>query len=478
MKKFNLALISPGREGSVVSGRWKGMVNFYRLTLPLLAGLTPKDRYTISIFDECVDTIPLDRDFDLVAMSVMTAYAPRAYELCRNLQKRGSIVVLGGHHPTLLPTEAMEYADTVAIGDAEAIWPQILQDFEKGILQKIYHGTDIGADFNRSLYPDRYSVKQKSMLVFNTVETSRGCPYLCDYCTIASFYKSSYRKYSIESVMRDIESTNGKYIFFVDDNLIGGNAQDRNRTKELLRALIPLNKRWFCQATVKFADDEELLSLAALAGCVGVYLGLESISTESLNEVRKGWNKPESYSERIKRIRSAGIAIEAGLIFGFDHDNRDVFKRTAEFIIQTGIESPNGHLLTPYPGTPLFDRMQSEKRILTYDWSLYNTGNVVFKPLKMTPDELFEGYVNWYQKMFSTSTIVERLTKANFPYYTALIGLAKAIEVRRREFHIRKTTIDSKTCPTNLIIDCGAIPETFNSTERHSFDTINVQTTL
>lgn len=438
MKKHRLALISPGKEGSVVSGRWKGIVNFYRLTLPLLAGLTPKDRYDISVYDECVDVVPLSEDFDIVAMSVMTAYAPRAYELARHFRASGATVVMGGHHPTLLSNEVAGHADVVAVGDAEPIWQSILHDFESGRLKKVYRSEEVGLNSEFRKYPDREVVQNKSMLVFNTVETSRGCPYRCEYCTIASFYNAGYKKYHIESVVSDIEGTSGEYIFFVDDNIIGGNTIDRNRTKELLRAIIPLRKKWFCQATVNFADDEELLSLATLAGCVGVYLGLESVSTDSLNEVKKSWNKPDSYVERIKKIRSHGIAIEAGLIFGFDHDDRDVFDRTAEFITKTGIESPNAHLLTPYPGTPLFARLYREDRILTYDWSLYNTGNVVFKPLKMTPDELFEGYVKWYQEIFSIRTILSRLRTANFPYYTALIALAKGLEVRRKGFVIQK----------------------------------------
>ncbi|MGB0132011.1 B12-binding domain-containing radical SAM protein, partial [Chlorobium sp.] len=200
------------------------------------------------------------------------------------------------------------------------------------------------------------------------------------------------------------------------------------------KALIPLKKKWFCQATIKIADDAELLSLAVQAGCMAVYLGLESLSKNSLSEVNKSWNKPQSYIERIKKIRDAGIAIEAGIIFGFDHDSPNVFDSTAEFILKTGIESPNAHILTPYPGTPLFKRMEEQGRINTYDWNYYNTGHVVYKPKGMSEQCLMDGYKQWYKELFSVKKIVTRMKKANFPYYVLLTNIAKNHEVNRSSF--------------------------------------------
>ena len=443
MKK-KIALISPGREGSVVSGRWKGIVNFYRLTLPILSSMVPKEHFDVFVYDESVDDVPMGQGFDLVAMSVMTPYAYRAYALSEIFKRNGSIVVLGGHHPSLKPDEAIVNCDVVVKGDAEANWPLVLEDFlsEKITGKRIYENQNCNLNLKKRIVPDRSVIRDKSLLVFNTVETSRGCPYSCEYCTVAAFYKSSYFQYSVKSVIEEISSIKGNFIFFVDDNLLASGPRYRERAISLLKALIPLKKKWFCQATIKIADDPELLDLAVKAGCMAVYLGLESLSKESLHEVKKGWNKPDSYLERIKRIRDAGIAIEAGIIFGFDADDKSVFKRTAEFVLKAQIESPNAHLLTPYPGTPLFDRMKSQNRILTERWNYYNTGHVVFRPMQMTPDELAEGYQEWYRDVFSVRNIVSRMKKANFAYYALLTNMAKSFEVKRPAFKMKKVPLD------------------------------------
>ena len=462
MLKRKIALISPGKEGSVVSGRWKGIVNFYRLTLPLLYSLVPKGLYDIDVYDECVDDIPFDKEYGLVAMSVMTPYAKRAYEISKIFMKNGATVVLGGHHPTLMHDEAKKNCDVVVRGDAEVSWPKVLHDYARNELRgKTYSYQGIGFDSESRVMPDRSILKNKSLLIFNTVETSRGCPYSCEYCTVAGFYKSSYLQYTVESVISEIATIKGKFIFFVDDNLFGGGG-DRNRAVRLLKALIPLKKKWFCQATIKIADDAELLSLAVQAGCMAVYLGLESLSKNSLSEVNKSWNKPESYIERIKKIRDAGIAIEAGIIFGFDDDTPDVFDSTAEFILKTGIESPNAHILTPYPGTPLFKRMEEQNRIITYDWNYYNTGHVVYKPVGMSEQCLMDGYKNWYRESFSVKKIVERMKKANFPYYALLTNIAKNHEVNRASFkrksisllEVGETDIISNRNPKEILEEC------------------------
>ena len=406
--------------------------------------MVPRDAFDVFVYDECVDEIPSDVHFDLVAMSVMTPYANRAYELSNDFKGKNAKVVLGGHHPSLMSEEAIKNCDAVVKGDAESNWPRVLSDFLKGDLGKVkvYDNSDSGSYLIDRIIPDRSVIKEKSLLVFNTVETSRGCPYSCEYCTVAAFYKSSYIQFSVDSVIKEIRVIKGRFIFFVDDNLLSVGSKYRDRTIQLMKALIPLKKKWFCQATIKIADDPELLSLAVKAGCMAVYLGLESLSKGSLQEVKKGWNRPDSYLERIKRIRDAGIAIEAGIIFGFDGDDKSVFERTAEFVLKSQIESPNAHLLTPYPGTPLYNRMKIENRILTSEWKYYNTGNVVFKPAKMTQEELLEGYQNWYQNVFSVKNIVARMKEANFAYYALLTNMAKSFEVKRPAFKSKKVPKD------------------------------------
>jgi len=449
MPKYKIALISPGREGSVVSGQWKGIVNFYRLTLPLLSSMVPKEHFDVFVYDESVDTVPLDMHFDMVAMSVMTPYANRAYELSEIFKNNGATVVLGGHHPSLMADEAKDHCDVVVKGDAESNWPLLLEDYlaDRITEKRVYDNPVTNLNAKKRLVPDRSVIRDKSLLVFNTVETSRGCPYSCEYCTVAAFYKSSYSQYSVESVINEIRSIKGKFIFFVDDNLLASDPKHRERTISLLKALIPLKKKWFCQATIKIADDSELLRLAQKAGCMAVYLGIESLSKSSLVEVKKAWNRPDSYYERIKKIRDAGIAIEAGIIFGFDNDDRSVFERTADFVLEAKIESPNAHILTPYPGTPLYNRMLAEDRIIIKNWNYYNTGNVVFQPRCMSADELLEGYQSWYRDVFSVNNIVSRLKKANFPYYALLTNMAKGFEVRRTGFKDKKVP---KKVPSNI----------------------------
>jgi radical SAM superfamily enzyme YgiQ (UPF0313 family) len=440
MKK-KIALISPGKEGSVVSGRWKGIVNFYRLTLPLLYSMVPKDIFDVDIYDESVDQINesiYSKRYDLVAMSVMTPYADIAYEHAKKFKQYGSTIIMGGHHPTLMHEEVLLHCDAVVIGDAEMNWPRMLSDFIDDKLKSLYSSANNCYINDKKLIPDRSVLKSKSLMVFSTVETSRGCPYSCEYCTIAGIYKTSYVQYSVDSVVYEISQIKDKFIFFVDDNFFGSRPGDRERTIKLLKALIPLKKKWFCQATIKIADDLEILQLSVKAGCMAVYLGLESISKESLLEVKKTWNRPDSYYERIKRIRDSGIAIEAGIIFGFDNDDESIFDKTTEFVIKTGIESPNAHILTPYPGTPLFVKMEKEKRILTKEWKYYNTGNVVFIPKKMSVEMLANGYQNWYNDVFKVKNIISRMMVANFRYYSLLTNIAKNREIQREYFKSKK----------------------------------------
>jgi radical SAM superfamily enzyme YgiQ (UPF0313 family) len=431
MARYRLALVSPGKEGSVVSGSWKYLVSFYRLTLPLLAAYVDPNKYDVHIIEESVDRIVPDDNFDLVAMSVMTPYAPRAYELAREYRARGAKVVLGGVHPSLLPEEAAQHADAIVIGEAETTWPRVLDDFEGGVLEQRYESVRRNDDIR--LLPDRDALKGKSLMTFGTVETSRGCPKSCSHCAIiASRYGAKYEPFDVDSVLRDIVRIRGKNIFFVDDNFFGTNRLHRGRILQLMNHMEPLRKRWFCQATIEVADDTELLEAAAKAGCAGMYIGFESVFPDSLREIRKNWSRSGRFVEQARRIRDFGIAIEAGFIFGFDNDTPDVFDQTAEFVYRSGVESPNAHILTPYPGTALYKRLGEEGRILTHDWSQYNTGNVVFRPAGMTPDELREGYARWYREVFSPLRTLRRISQSNYKHYSLLMNAAKFVSVHRK----------------------------------------------
>ncbi len=433
MRKYNLAIISPGNEGSVVSGSWKNWITFYRLTIPLLAAYVDRDIFNLSVFDESVgEHIPLD-GFDLVAMSVMTPYAPRAYSLSKEFRSRGAKVVLGGAHPSLLPQEALLHADAIAVGEGEITWPKILDDFRRGKMEGVYNSTSF-SEVEKRVLPDRSVFRGKSLMTFGTVETSRGCPKRCAHCAVvATQGRHGYRVFDIDSILEDLGNIKGDYLFLVDDNPFGFSAEHEERVLFFLKQLKTLNKKWFCQATIEIGGRKKVLQAAAEAGCEGMYIGFESVRRESLQEVGKGWNRPNAFYENVRRIREDfGISIEGGFMFGFDHDTPDIFEQTAEFVYKSKIESPNAHILTSYPGTPLYERLLHQGRIITQDWSLYNTGNVVFRPKLMSPEELRAGYEMWYREVFSLGKTIKRIASSNFRHYSFLMNTAKALSVYKK----------------------------------------------
>lgn len=328
---MKVALIIPKSSGTRARGIIKRLFGFYRLTLPVLAAYTPErinseniDLYT---YEENVEKIDFDKDFDLVGISVLTSAAHRAYKISDIFRERGTKVVLGGVHPTVMPEEAKQHADSIVRGSGESAWQEVLNDFKNCGLKQEYNG-------NRATprrLPRRDIIKNKSIWTFTTIETSRGCPNRCDYCSVHSLNNGKFEQYSIDSVIQDIESTKRKYIFFLDDNLIG----NLGYAKELFTRMKGIGKRWLAQIPIYIAEEDELLRLAAESGCFALYIGVESISGESLKEANKRKNHVERYSELIKKIHNYGIGIEIGIIFGFDNDDKSIFEKTLEFVDKT-----------------------------------------------------------------------------------------------------------------------------------------------
>jgi radical SAM superfamily enzyme YgiQ (UPF0313 family) len=406
---LKLFLVQPSQllEGGKVFKANKLM--FPRLSLPVLASLTPPD-IEVQIVDEHFEDVPFDLPVDLVGISFMTPQAPRAYQIGDEYKARGRAVVMGGVHASELPEEALQHSDAVVIGEAEGIWARVLEDFKRGSMKGIYRSP--GFPGLSGLPPPRYDLlKQDRYRLFKInfpIQAGRGCPFRCEFCSVTRFFGGKIRFRPVEEVVQEIRQGNLKKIFFVDDNIVGHRAYAR----ELFRALIPLKLRWVGQASLNLAKDEELLGLAKKSGCAVLFIGIESLSSESLKEIGKNFYKAEEVQESLQQILSYGITVRASIVFGFDHDEKDVFKRTVDFLIRNRIVYADFFILTPLPGTPLRVRMEKENRIFSNDWSEYDSLRAVFRPKLMSPEQLNEGLWEAYRNFYSVRNILKRVLTA------------------------------------------------------------------
>jgi len=393
-----------------------------QLTMPYLAALIPDD-IEVSISDEMIGPLNLENDSDLVGITFVTPFAHRAYELADIYRSQGKTVVFGGPHASLIPEEAKKYSDAVVIGEAEDTWPQLIEDFKKKNLKPFYKS---GAPDLKSIpFARRDLLKRKHYVVPDVIQASRGCPFRCDFCALGIVYGYGHRLRPVEEVMREIETFEGDTFIFWDDNIVG----TPSYAKELFRRLIPYKKKWLGQGSITITRDEELLELASRSGCISLFVGIESVSQSSLETVNKGFNRVGSLREDIKKMHDAGIAVFAGMIFGFDTDDKGTFERTVEVAVKTAIDGISFSILTPYPGTPLFKKLQAEGRMLHYDWSRYNSEHVVFVPKMMSPEELQEGH-NWANRHFySISSIIKRLAKSR-----TQLGLTVKLNMADRKY--------------------------------------------
>lgn len=364
------------------------------------------DLHTVTLENENIEEIDYDAPADIVGISITVDVLPRAIEIAARFRERGIPVVAGGIHVTTasntIPHDAF---DVLCIGAAEKTWPNIIRDLENGNLQKIYRCEEklCGED----IVSPAYDLIDKSKYLYcNIVHTSRGCPYKCDFC----YNSSKERRYvnrKIEDVIEDIRTVNSRHIMFIDDNFAGNPAW----TKKFLHAIAPLKIKWNAAVSLNTLRDGELLDLMKESGCQGLFIGLESISPKSIDAVHKTQNNILEYEEIIQRIHDRGIMVNASFVFGLDGDTPDTFKYTLDWIVKNRIETVTSHILTPYPGTILYEQMSKEGRILTNDLSLYNTANVVFRPLHMTEKELYDGYLKMYKQIYSLKNIAKRLPK-------------------------------------------------------------------
>lgn len=362
------------------------------LGLGIIAALTPES-WDVKIIDEHF-TDPTTEEADLVGITACTASANRAYKVAEIYRDKNIPVVMGGIHASLLPEEAAKYVDCVVVGEAEGVWSRVIADFESGNLKKIYKSKKI--DLSQMPIP-RHDLFHKGYM-FGAIQTARGCPMDCEFCSVTSFNGHTYRQRPVENVLDEIEKIPQDLFFFVDDNIIGYGESSSMRAIDLFKGMINrgIKKDWFCQASLNFADDEEVLKYAAKSGCRMVVLGLEAENTESLKDANKNLNLKmgvNSYEKIFAKIHKYEIAVIGAFVYGFDSDTPEMLDNRTDYIIKSGVDAIQTTFLTPLPGTRLFDRMQKEGRFLytnfPSDWDYFDVINsAVFKPKLMDVAEL------------------------------------------------------------------------------------------
>jgi len=393
------------------------------LSLLTLAALTPSGHKVI-IQDANIEKIDFHDNPNLVGITVNVDTAKRAFAIAKNFQEKGSKVIAGGIYVSTNPQEALQHFDSICIGEAESVWSTILNDFQNNKLRKVYHQTRALNLANVPL-PAWNLIKSKHYLYTNIIATSRGCPFKCDFCYNSSEYmQKPFRNRPITNVIAEIKQLKTKQVMFIDDNFIG----NPSWTRDFLLQLKELNLTWHTAVSANLVNNLPLLDLMKESGCTSLFIGFESINPDSINSVQKRQNQISQYDKLIAEIHKREIMINASLVFGFDHDQPDVFKNTLDWLVNHKIETMTAHILTPYPGTKLYQKLLEEQRIIDFDTNHYNTAHVVFQPKQLTPQELFEGYLWIYRKFYSFRNILRRIPQAprqKIPYLAFNLGYRK-----------------------------------------------------
>jgi radical SAM superfamily enzyme YgiQ (UPF0313 family) len=409
-----------------------------------LAALTPA-HHCVRVIHQQVEPIPYNTDADLIALSFFSGFAPEAYRLAREFKRHGKIVVAGGPHATFWSDECLAHdCDAVVIGEVESVWAKLLDDAERGTLQKKYFGTPTSLE---NIPTPRYDLLSPRFFVRRVIQATRGCPFACSFCSVPSV-NPGYRMRPVADVMRDVQATEGteiaeknkkffvpparfvaeflqrKVVWFWDDNLTARRAY----VKELLRAMIPLKKWWLTQASMDIAQDPELLDLMQASGCIGVFFGIESFGKESLLEANKRHNRVEYYRECIDKVHRRGIAVMAGFIAGFDGDTSASIAQMADRLYEIGVDVPFLSVLTPYKGTPLFDKLEEENKLLKdRGWQFYNGYNVAFQPRNMSADELLNAHRALWRTAFSPLYVARRIARGALQLRVGALFLSLAM---------------------------------------------------
>jgi radical SAM superfamily enzyme YgiQ (UPF0313 family) len=425
-------LIFPSEKGKPLSN--DAVFPFPSLTLPVLAAAFP-DHYTLHVMDERVSRVRGTEDADIVFLTTLTATAPRAYELAHMFMKRGVPVVMGGVHVTILPAEAQAHATSVVVGEAENLIPTILSDFEKGCLSPLYTNPSF-IDLEMVRPPALQLLNWRHRFFISPLQTSRGCPHDCGFCSVPRICGRKIRIKSpaeIEQELKHLSRFRSRRLFVVDDNM----TLNKERCLEIIKLFRRFGFRWMAFSNLEVSQDADYLQAMADYGCISLFIGFESINLKKQLSKNRSFKTADAMADAITRIHAHNIGIQGSFVFGFDEDTPDVFQDTVRFIQETGIELPNLCILTPFPGTSLFDALEKEGRILHKDWSCYDMSHVVFSPRAMSAEELQQGYAWALKYMASPTSILARMKRrtsdklyfltANFALHRSQTRLARSL---------------------------------------------------
>jgi radical SAM superfamily enzyme YgiQ (UPF0313 family) len=412
MKK--LLLINPvGRSSGYLLSKFS---TFSPLGLAYVGAVTPSN-WEVKIIDENFEKFEFE-EADLIGITAFTSNINRAYEIARIYQKQKIKVIMGGIHVSMLPDEAMQYADTVVIGEVEGVWKQVINDFENNCLSPKYIGPRL--DLNRFTVKPRRNLLHPNYL-WHSVQTSRGCPFNCYFCSVSRYLGKEYRQRRAEDVLDELKELKGKYIAFVDDNLIGYSSESKSRATELFKGMIQqgLSKKWWMQASINVADDEQVVSLAAQAGCMFVFIGFETINSRSLKEMKKGVNLKigvENYNKVVDTFHKYGIGVFGAFIIGNDYESPKCYRELAEYLVRSNIDIIQISILTPLPGTILMEQLQKEDRLVyqdfPQDWDKYRLSYMVHQPQVCKAETIYTGDNYIKNRIYSFPVYQYRILKS------------------------------------------------------------------
>jgi len=398
------------------------------LNLSMIAAYTPPN-IDVSITDECVSPIDFDKDVDLVGLTAYTNSAFRAYEIADAFRRRGVTVVMGGVHVSNLPGEALEHCDAVVVGEAEGAWEQLVLGFSRSQLKRVYQNNHL-ASLEGLPVPRRDLLTPDDYVTINTVQSTRGCPHNCSFCSVTRFNGRTYRFRPIPDVIREIETLPSRNVFIVDDNIMS----NRLRTRKLFEALTPLGLRWGSQCTVSIARDPEILELAARSGCIGLAIGFESFCKESLKGAHKRFNSPDQYYEDIETIKSYGILVWGSFVLGFDEDDEANLEKTVWSAKRSKLDFACFNFLTPLPGTDVYEAFERDGRLTSKSWADYNMANLVFRPVRITEKVLEEKVRKAWLEFYSLMALIHRLglSLEKIRLFIWLVNLALCFYTRKK----------------------------------------------